>query len=137
MDIKSDRLGPGQLQLGATGTPEQWADSITKILIEPKVEDGDKIDVLSGKTLARDADITYELQATGLQSYAKDSLIEWAFEHRLQEVPFTWVPLNSSKRGRRGIVRVTPITDGGDVKKRNSSDFTWAIVGEPEYYDVE
>lgn len=134
--VKSDRLGPGTLSLGAEGSAEQWADSLTKIAIEPSVDRDDDTNLLSGKTLPGEVQLTYTLQGTVLQSYAKDSLIEWCFANRLEQVPFVYVPSNTAKRARKGTVEILPITDGGDVKARNTSDFEFRIIGEPEYVDM-
>lgn len=130
MPVKSDKLGPGTLSIGATGTEEQFAAQLTACSVEPSVDTEDDITVLSGDVLAGDETETAELTGTILQSYDLDSLLLWAQEKRGQTLPFTFIPNNDGALQVTGEVKIRRIRIGGDVKTRNTSDFTFPIVGD-------
>ncbi|NQX26833.1 hypothetical protein HQQ81_05640 [Microbacteriaceae bacterium VKM Ac-2854] len=132
MPVKSNILGPGSLKLGETASPIEFAAQLTKAALTPSVDSEDDIPVLSGDILAGDDTTTWELSGTVMQDYDLESLEDWCFENRSTVVPFQFEP--DSTAGRRawsGSVKVRPLTVGGDVKKRNTSDFTFPLVGEP------
>jgi hypothetical protein len=134
MPVKSDKLGPGTLSIGATGTEEQWAAQLTACSVEPSTDTEDSIPVLSGEEIGGDDTDTAELTGTILQSYDAQSLLLWAHTHRGQELPFTFTPNNDAALQVSGIVKIRRLRIGGDVKTRNTSEFTFPIVGD---YDLE
>jgi hypothetical protein len=134
MPVKSDKLGPGTLSIGATGTEEQWAAQLTACSVEPSTDTEDSIPVLSGEEIGGEDTDSAELSGTILQSYDAQSLLLWAHTHKGQELPFTFTPNNDGALQVTGIVKVRRVRIGGDVKTRNTSDFTFPIVGD---YDLE
>lgn len=134
MPVKSDKLGPGTLSIGETGTAEQFAAQLTACSVEPSTDTEDAIPTLSGEEIAGDDTDTAELSGTLLQSYDAQSLLLWAQTHRNQELPFTFIPNNDAALQVTGVVKVRRLRIGGDVKTRNTSDFTWPIIGD---YTVE
>jgi len=130
MPVKSDKLGPGTLSIGATGSAEQWASQLRACSVEPSTDTEDSIPVLSGEEIGGDDTDTAELTGTVLQSYDAQSLILWSHEHRGEELPFTFIPNNDGALQVTGIVKVRRLRIGGDVKTRNESEFTFPIVGD-------
>lgn len=130
MTIKSTILGPGSLKLGETGSQREFAAQLTKCAINVNVETEDDVDVLSGETLEGEETYTYELAGTILQDFELDSLEDYCFTNRGTKEPFVFTPNDDAARLFTGVVRIRPVTRGGDVKKRNSSDFTFRIIGD-------
>lgn len=132
MPVKSDRLGPGSLIFGATGEESQWAGQLRSCAVEPSTDTEDPLPVLSGEELTGDDTDTAELTGTILQSYDLDSLLLWTHEHRGKIMPFTFTPNNDSDLVVTGQCKIRRLKIGGDVKTRNTSDFTFPIVGDYE-----
>jgi len=134
MPVKSDKLGPGTLSIGETGTEEQFAAQLTACSVDPSTDEEDAIPVLSGEEIAGDETDSAELTGTLLQSYDAQSLLLWAHTHKGEQLPFTFTPNNDGALQVSGTVKIRRIKIGGDVKTRNTSDFTFPIVGD---YDLE
>lgn len=131
MPVKSSQLGPGSLTIGQPASSREWGGQLTKCALTPSTDFEDNIPVLDGGELSGDATTTWILGGTLLQDYDLDSLEDFAFENRLKDLPFVFTPSNTGKREYSGVVTVVPITVGGDVKKRNTSDFEFRVLGEP------
>lgn len=130
MPVKSDKLGPGTLTFGETASASEWGGQLTKCLIEPKTETEDAIPVLSGEELAGDVTDSAELSGTVLQSYDRESLLLWSHEHNGEEMTFRFVPNSGAELEVTGRVKIQRLSIGGDVKTRNTSDFTLPIIGD-------
>lgn len=137
MPIKADALGPGRLTFGEAGSPSEWGAQLTKCDLTYKLDEEDPIPVLSGEELDGDDTLTSELSGTVFQSMDKAGLIYWSKLHSMEKVPFEFVPSTAaSEFSIKGVVKIVPLTIGGDVKKRNTSDFTFRCVGDPSYIDL-
>jgi hypothetical protein len=137
MPVQSQLLGPGSLKIGPTGTSQEFAAQLTNVKLTPSYSASDPINVLSGETLAGDDELTWTLSGTILQAYKKTDLIHWAFVNKLLVLDFDFVPvLGTSDYGWKGKVKVVPMEVGGDVKTRNTTDFEFALVGEPTEYTI-
>lgn len=136
MTVKSTKLGPGTLSLGDTGSATEFGGQVTNMRITNSVDEEDNIPVLSGEELAGDETYGFELAGTLIQDYETGNLLEWCHENRGKEVPFTFVPNTEAARAIRGRVKVRPVDIGGDVKKTNTSDFTFKGVGDYSFSDV-
>lgn len=131
MVVKSSQLGPGSLTLGQPASSREWGGQLTKCAITPDTSFEDNIPTLDGSELSGDATTAWALSGTILQDYELDSLEDFAYTNRLKDVPFVFTPSNAGKREYSGMCTVVPIMVGGDVKKRNTSDFEFRIIGEP------
>lgn len=139
MTILSYKLGPGTLTIGAG--PLDVSAQVTKVQVTPEenVETTDAIDVLSGEQLAEEEEASYKfkLEATFLQdTLATSGLIAYSYAHMGETVPFVFIPNADLDRKVSGSLRVVPLTIGGDVKKRNTSDVSFSIIGTPALADV-
>lgn len=132
MAVKSDRLGPGTLTFGETAALSQWAGQLRSCAVEPSTDTEDPLPVLSGEELTGDDTDTAELTGTILQSYDLDSLLVWAHENRGKVMPFSFTPNNESALVVTGRCKIRRLKIGGDVKTRNTSDFTFPIIGDYE-----
>ncbi|HXG71270.1 MAG TPA: hypothetical protein VNJ04_11760 [Gemmatimonadaceae bacterium] len=125
MTIKSRALGPGSLKFGATGTPREFSSQLRKAELAPDIKDGELLDVLSGEQISEVDEETWSIGGTVLQDYDLDSLEMWCWENKGSWVPFTFTPNNEGTQSWKGEARIQPIKVGGDVKTRNTSDFTF------------
>ena len=123
MPIKAHKLGPGSLKFGDVATEAEFAIAMKSVALEPDVDEGDLISVLSGDETDEGDEETYALTGTALQSYDLDSFIVWSHVHRGQIVPFRFTPDNDKALVAVGDVKVRAVQIGGDVKTRNESDF--------------
>lgn len=134
MPIKSSKLGPGRLTFGELGDVQELAAQTTATALEPDVDEGDAVDVLSGEQLAGDDEYTYNLTGTALQDYSgMTSWIVWCKENQGVEMPFEFVPRDDEGLKVSGTVKIRPVKFGGTVKERNESDFEFKGVGDYTY----
>lgn len=125
MAIKSSKLGPGTLTFGETGSELEWGAQVRSCTVEPTSEDGDVLPVLSGEEITEDDDDGFELTGEVLQSYDVRSLSVWCHLNHNAKVPFRFRPRDDEALGVTGTVTVKRIAIGGNVKERNTSEFTF------------
>lgn len=132
MAIKATRLGPGTLELGDTTSAQNFAALANKVTLEPNIDEGDPIVVLSGDEMSDD-DVTWNLTGEVYQDIedGATSLLKWCFDHSGDVVPFTFTPKSDAALTITGEVTVRPVAIGGDVKVRNTSPFTFRLSGDP------
>lgn len=135
MPVKSNRLGPGSLKFGETGSLVEFAMGVRSCTVEPETETGEELFVLSGESISEGDEDSYVLTGSVLQSYDASSFILWAHENNGLEVPFVFTPDNDKDFGVEGVVRVRRVAIGGDVKERNASDFEFQGVGDYDLVD--
>lgn len=124
-------LGPGSLTIGAAGSPRQFGAHVTNIVLTPSTDSDDDIYLLDGSTEDGQDTTTYELSGKLLQAYDFDSLETFIFNNRGQKLPFVFIPANNGGQSWSGIVKIRPVEIGGDVKKKNTTDFKFPLVGDP------
>jgi len=135
--VQSHLLGPGSLKIGPTGTAQEFSAQLTNVKLTPSYSASDAITVLSGEVLPGDDELTWALSGTILQAYKKTDLIHWAFVNKMLVLDFDFVPSTAnSDYGWKGKVKVVPLEVGGDVKTRNTTDFEFALVGDPTEYNI-
>ena len=123
MAVKAHKLGPGSLKLGATGSEIEFAIALRSCEVEPDVDEGELVPVLSGDEIDEGDEETYNLTGSLVESYDLDSLQVWAHVNAGTVVPFLFRPDNDKAVGIKGEVKVRRIGWGGDVKERNEKDF--------------
>lgn len=128
MAAKSHKLGPGSLKFGETGSEVEFATRCRSVAVEPEVEEGDRLPVLSGDETDEIDSESYALSGSVFQDYDLDSLLVWAHVNAGAVVPFTFRPDNDKALAVRGEVRVRRLRIGGEVKERNESDFEFRGV---------
>lgn len=132
MAVKSHKLGPGSLVLGASGSLTEFEAQCSKISLEPSVDEGDPIPVLSGEELAGDDEESYVLKGEIIQEFSATSLLKWCHEHRGTSQPFVFIPNTDGDLSWTGTVKIRATSVGGDIKKVNTSEFEFKGVGSYE-----
>ncbi|MFL0579177.1 hypothetical protein [Dietzia sp. 179-F 9C3 NHS] len=121
-------IGPGTLTVGG----EDVACQATSMTITPNTTAEDPINVLCGDTVGGEESTTFTLSATFLQDDLKASgLTAYSWENMGKTVPFVYTPNTTNGASVSGNVTVRPLPIGGEVKKRNTHDVEWTIVGTP------
>lgn len=137
MSASHHRLGPGTLSMGETGTPTDFSAQSINTKLSPEVNEEDAVTVLSGEEIDGDDTVSWKLSGTLNQTYDRAGLIYWCKTNALKKVPFEFIPsLEDSDYGWRGIVKVVPLEVGGDVKKKNTTEFEFKVIGEPDTFDL-
>lgn len=131
-----DKLGPGLLTLGATGSPQEFGALCSAASVAPDYDSDDPIDLLDGSAVAGDESETWKLTFTIYQDYQKQSALLWLYTNSGKEVPFTFVPSKSGALQVKGTVKVRAASIGGDVKKRNTSELELPVTGRPAITDT-
>lgn len=133
MPTDSYRLGPGTLSLATN----EFNMQLSNCRVEPteNVESGDDLNLLDGSTLEGLDDATYSfvLAGTVVQDLNDTGITAYTWENMGEEVAFEFVPVTARLAQVEGTVRIVPIQIGGDVKTRNTADFSWAIIGTPTF----
>lgn len=132
MPVQSTVTGPGTLEFGETGSLKDFSCQVTSVTVSMEPDREDPTPTLCGDNLVGESSYTAELEATLVQDLTATGIVAWSWEHRGQELPFTFIPNTAAGMTITGRVIVDPISIGGDVKKRNTSDVTYSIVGEPD-----
>lgn len=125
MAVSSHKLGPGRLTIGEVGTETEFGTAIRSCILTPEAEDGDTLVVLSGDEVTDSGDETWTLEGTVLQSYDAKSLILWCNQNSGKTLPFTFIPSTEYGLNATGNVAIRSIALGGDVRERNTSDFSF------------
>lgn len=126
-------LGPGSLTIGPTGSPKQWGGDITKCELAASTESEDDIPYLDGTNESGEDTTTWELTGSIAEDYSLESLQAYTLDNAGREEPFVWTPNNSGEVSLSGTVKIRPIGWGGDVKKKNTRDFAFPLVGQPTH----
>lgn len=135
MTVYQTELGPGVLDIGAEGTLTSFAAQVTKCALVPKHDEEDDIAVLSGEVVAGDLTTSWTIEGELLQDFGSaspKSLSEWTLTNNGKTFPFTFTPNTGGTKKTTGNLQVRATQIGGDVKKRNRSDFTFKVLGTPE-----
>jgi len=137
MAVKSYKMGPGTLELGADPADLDVSAQVRSLTVKAaeKVERTEAIPVLSGDELAAEESTTYEWTATGtvIQDITADGLTDWSWENKGLPMAFRFIPSTAAGRECTGVLFPVPIDFGGDVDKtkRPEAAITWRIQGEP------
>ncbi len=133
MPIASYKLNNGKLTIGAPAL--ELSCQITNAMINPteNVTTEDAVHVLCGETLPQSdtVDYSFTLSGTLLQDLAAGGCIDFTWTHMGEEVPFTFQPDLDTAATWTGTLRVIPLSVGGDVPTRPTSDFEFVIIGTP------
>lgn len=139
MAIKSYKMGPGSLKVGAGLATDascqvracrvNWAETVTE---------EEDLDVLCGEVLEGEDDATYDASVTFtvIQDIDSGDFVAWTWTNKGTEQLFEFIPSTAEGRKVTGTVRIVPLSVGGDVKARNTSDATWAFTVDPVLGDV-
>ena len=126
---KFPKLGPGTLKFGETASAREFAARLSSVKYTPSMKDADPIALLDGSEFVPSGDVTGELSGTFYQDYDKTGIVAWTYAHAGEVMPYIFTPNNNEQMTLKGKVKITPVVIGGDVKKENTTDFTFTTVG--------
>lgn len=138
MTINSTKIGPGVLTIGAT--PFQAQCRAAEIQVTENVDSTEKVDVLSGETLAAvdTATYTYALAVTFLEDLgqpAASGIVAYSWANAGTTKAFVYTPSNAAAAGSKtwtGNLRVVPLNVGGPVQNQAAQqDVVMQIIGTP------
>jgi hypothetical protein len=124
-------LGPGSLKIGETASVREWAGELTKTSLEPNTSSEDPIPTLDGGQVDGEDSYTWSLKGTLLDNFDFDSLQVFALNNKGKLLPFVWTPNSEGGVDFSGVIKIRPIALGGDVKKKNTNDFEFTLLGDP------
>jgi hypothetical protein len=138
MTINTTKVGPGVLTIGAIAFQAQCRAA--EIQVTEVVDSTEKVDVLSGETLAATdtATYTYALAVTFLEDLgtpAASGIVAYSWANAGLTKAFVYTPSNAAAAGSKtwsGNLRVVPLNVGGAVQNQAAQqDVTFAIIGTP------
>lgn len=122
--------GPLAVEAQLTNLRVEWSESVTS---------DDDVNFLDGSSQLGAQSATYRAVISG--NVQQDSLsaagfIAYTWANKGEEVPFVFQPTDSIAREVTGTCVPVPVTIGGDVKKKNRSDFTFRCTVDPVLGDA-
>ena len=127
-------LGPGKLTITDTGAGRDFSAQVTKVQLAASNNTDDPINFLDGSQ-DTSTSTDWTLEGTIVDDFDADNLSAWCFDHAGEQMPFEWVPNLEGSVKLTGNVVIASIQFGGDVKTKNSNDFSFvAIDVTPETY---
>lgn len=138
MTINSTKIGPGVLSIAGTAFQQQCRSAVLQVT--EVVDSTEKVDVLSGETLAQQdtATYTYALACTFLEDLgtaAASGIVGYSWANAGQTKAFIYTPSNAAAAGTKTWsfnARVVPLNIGGDVQAQAAqTDVVFQIIGTP------
>lgn len=131
MAIKHYTVGPGKLTFSSpAGTFES---QVTAARVTPSANRADSLKVLSGEEIPGESNYTFTLDISLLQDLTKSGIVEFSWNNMGKTASFTYTPSNAVKATITGQVVIDPISVGGTVGERATSDASFPCVGTPKF----
>lgn len=125
-------VGPGTFTVGKVGTTLDMSCQLTEFRIEFEADAEDDVPTLCGGMLAGDRTYAATCAGTTVQDLERDGVIDFTWRNKGAQVPFSFIPDNASVDKKiTGELIIDPLTIGGEVGKRGTSEFEWKCVGMP------
>lgn len=131
MPVAAQTMGPGTFTIGEIATPLDLTAQVTSLRVTPSAEAEDSLPTLSGETLAGERSYSWTVSGTLIQDLTDAGMFDYTWTNAGDQVPFTFTPSTDAGRSVTGTLIVDPLELGGDVKKKNTTDFEWVVVGQP------
>jgi hypothetical protein len=141
MTINESRLINGTLKLGPVGTGQiDLSCQITNARITAAYsDDGDSVTVLCGDTKPPPRKLDgFKLEGTLVQDFdtaeADGGILDYVWNHNLEVVAYEYTPNDKTTAPvLTGTLQIEIPAEsyGGDVNKRITSDFAWALQEDP------
>ncbi|WP_373148177.1 hypothetical protein [Bifidobacterium breve] len=120
-------LGPGKLTIADTGKGRDFSAQVTKVQLAASNNTDDPINFLDGSQ-DTSTSTDWTLEGTIVDDFDADNLSAWCFDHAGEQMPFEWVPNDKGKIKWTGNVNVSAVSIGGDVKSKNTNDFSFPVT---------
>lgn len=128
------KFGPGEFTIGNEASAITASCLINSLTIAAEKDQGDSTTKLCGTV--KPGAVTYSYTLSGnLDIDSDDAQGLWALSQSAKgsQLPFTFTPENGGTKAT-GTIVIDPLDFGGeDYGADMTSDFEWALVGEPEY----
>lgn len=133
--MTSTNLGPGTLQIGATGTEIDFSCQVNNARIATdKSQDDAQTKLCGTQTPGR---ITYVHSLTGnldTDITEQDGIFKFSWDHAGEQVPFEFVPNTVAGTAASGTLVIDPLDFGADEYGAPlDSDFEWTVIGKPTF----
>jgi hypothetical protein len=129
------KLGPGELTIGATGTPIDVSCLINNATVSMTKDEGDSTTKLCGDVVPGAVTYTYTLGGNvDLDLTDPAGLFALSQDHAGEVQDFTFMPSTEAGTEASGQLTIDPLDFGGDeTGVVMASDFEFSIVGKPTY----
>jgi hypothetical protein len=126
-------LGPGLLEIGATGTAVDVSCLVNNVRIAADKDEGDSVTKLCGTQVP--GAVTYNATLSGNididPEAADDGLFALSWASPGTQQPFTFVPNSAEGTSASGMLVIDPLDFGADeFGETLASDFEFTIVGD-------
>lgn len=125
------KLGPGIFTIGETGTATEFGGRCTVMAITPEHETDDELQFLDGTSESGGLTTSWTAGGEFVQDYITGNLANWAAAQNGKRLPFRFVPSTAGVTEVTGTLEVRAVKIGGDVKKKNTSEFEFPVIGDP------
>jgi hypothetical protein len=129
------KLGPGELSIGATGTPIDVSCLINNAVIDVSKDEGDSVTKLCGTVVPGAVTYTYSLSGNiDLDISDPAGLFMLSQDNPGSEQDFTFTPSTEAGTTATGTLILDPLPFGGDeTGEVMAQDFEFTVVGKPTY----
>lgn len=117
-------LGPGKLTITDDGTGRDFSAEVTKVQLVASNNTDDPINFLDGSQ-DTSSSTDWTLEGTIVDNFDTDNLANWCFDHAGQTLPFEGCRTTRGRPSGTVKVNISPVSIGGDVKSKNSNDFSF------------
>lgn len=126
--LTDSRLGPGTLTLGT----KDFGVQISNVKLSPEHNTEDGTPTLGIPKPAPLLTTTWLLSGTAIQDWEDTAgFVEYAFTNNNTVVTFEWVPNDAKAVKWTGQCQVKAVEWGGDVATQNTTDWEFAVIGDP------
>lgn len=131
MAIQSYTVGPGKLTFSSPAG--SFESQVTSARVTVSSKRSDDLKVLSGESIPGESDYTFNLEGSCLQDLKKSGFVDFTWTNMGKTASFTYTPNSSLAATVTGQVVIDPISVGGNVGERATSDFSFPCVGLPKF----
>lgn len=126
-------LGPGTLEIGATGTEIDVSCLVNNAVISPDKDEGDPTTKLCGDVRAGTVTYTYTLSGNMDTDVSDpDGFFALSWAQPGAQLSFTFTPNTAAGTSAAGTLVVDPLDFGADEAGADlTSDFEFTIIGQP------
>jgi hypothetical protein len=129
------KLGPGELTIGATGTPIDVSCLVNNAVISMSKDEGDSVTKLCGDVVPGSVTYTFALSGNvDLDLTDPDGLFALSQAAPGTQQDFSFTPSTEAGTAATGTLVIDPLDFGGDeTGEIMTSDFEFSVVGQPVY----
>ena len=127
MASKVRTLGPGSFNITDEKNGRDFSADLTKAQLNPSNSSDDPTTYLDGSQEANTS-TTWTMEGTIGDDFSAEGLSVRCFDHANETLPFEFVPNKTGAIKWTGDVTVTPVAVGGDVKSKNTNDFSFPVT---------